>query len=98
MKKNKITLCLCLVLAFACVLAGCFGAKDQILAAESYTCEYGDIFTIPYVYATTGAEATVVIYDAEGYEVPIEYGTCSLDLGEYKMVFTAGELTKEVPL
>lgn len=98
MKKNKIMLCLCLALAFACVLAGCFGSGDKILAEDSYTCEYGEIFTIPYVYATTGAEATVVIYDAEGYEVPIEYGTCSLELGEYKMFFTAGELTKEVPL
>ena len=100
MKKSWkcVIVLLIVVLMLACAIAGCSDFGDRILCAESYTCEYGELFTTPYVTATTGIEAKVEIFDAEGNTVPVEYGTCSLDKGEYKIVFTAGELTKEVPL
>lgn len=100
MENNKKMICLCLVLtlAFACLLAGCFQAKDRILAAESYTCEYGESYAVPFVTNIAGREATVEIFDADGFEVMIEYGVCTLEKGEYTMVFTVGQLKKEVPL
>ena len=100
MTRNKKMICLSLVLTLVltCLLAGCFQAEDKIWAAESYTCEYGETYTVPFVTNTAGQEATVQIFDADGFEIAIEYGACTLEKGEYKMVFTVGQLTKEVPL
>ena len=95
----RTVLVLALVLAVVGTVTGCFGPKDKILLdQESYTCEYGEIFLVPMATCTNGEEVTVQIFDADGYEVPVEYGTATLEKGEYKMVFTAGDVTREVPV
>lgn len=88
-----------LVLAIVGTMAGCFGSGVQIVVdQESYTHEYGEIFMVPMATCSDGSEVIVQIFDADGYEVPVEYGTASLEKGEYKMVFTAGTAKKEVPI
>ena len=87
-----------LVLAIVGTMAGCFGSGVQIVVdQESYTHEYGEIFMVPMATCSDGSEVIVQIFDADGYEVPVEYGTASLEKGEYKMVFTAGTAKKEEP-
>lgn len=103
MQKNntllRVLMAMALVLVIIGTTAGCFGGGDKILVdQESYTCEYGEIFIVPFATCTNGEEVIVQIFDSEGYEVPVEYGTATLDLGEYKMVFTAGAVTKEVTI
>ena len=99
-KKNisRVLVLLALIFAFAVTAAGCFAFGEIELDQESYTHEYGEIFMIPFATCTNGQEVTIQIFDAEGKEVPVEYGTATLEIGEYKMVFTAGNITKEVPL
>lgn len=96
---KKLLIALALVLAIAVTAAGCFGPTDSILLEQdSYTHEYGEIFLVPTAECTNGLEVTVQIFDANGEEIPVEYGMATLELGEYKMVFTAGDVTREVPL
>lgn len=96
---KKLLMVLALVLAIAFTAAGCFGPKDSILLEQdSYTHEYGELFLVPYAECTNGLEVVVQIFDADGEEIPVEYGMATLELGEYKLVFTAGDVKREVPL
>lgn len=94
----RIVVLLVAVLALAMSATGCFGTGKIELDQESYIHEYGEIFMVPFATCTNGMEVSVQIFDADGYEIPVEYGTATLEIGEYKMVFTAGRATKEVPL
>ena len=101
MNKNlqRMILVLALALMFVGVMAGCMQEEEKILLAyDVFEHEYGEIFCVPEAVCVTGEEVTIQIFDAEGNEVPIEYGACTLEKGEYKMVCTAGEYTREVPL
>ena len=71
---------------------------EIFLEEESYTVEYGDIFVVPMAYSSTGEEVSVAAYDADGYEVDINYGTCNFEKGENKLVYTLGAVAKEVPV
>lgn len=98
-KLQKMILALALALVFVGVMAGCVQQEEKILLAfDVFEHEYGEIFTIPEAVCVTGEEVTIQIFDEEGNEIPIEYGACTLDKGEYTMVCTAGEYTREVPL
>ena len=79
-------------------LFGSAGSAEIWVEQDSYTVEYGEIFIVPQATCSTGDEVTVRAYDSEGYEVFIEYGTCTFEKGENKLVFSAGDLTKEVPV
>ena len=79
-------------------LFGSAGSAEIWGEQDSYTVEYGEIFIVPQATCSTGDEVTVRAYDSEGYEVLIEYGTCTFEKGENKLVFSAGDLTKEVPV
>ena len=96
-KLWRIFVSVVLALTVLGIMAGCRKKGAQILLdQESYTVEYGETFIVPYATCTTGEEVIVTAYDADGYEVPVEYGTCYFEKGENKLVFTAGNLTKEV--
>ena len=88
-KMLRIIMVLTLLIALVGTTAGCFSSGKIQLSQSSYTHEYGEIFMIPFATCTNGEEVTVQIFDADGYEIPVEYGAATLDKGEYKMVFTA---------
>ena len=63
-------------------LFGSAGPAEIWVEQDSYTVEYGEIFIGPQATCSTGDEVTVRAYDSEGYEVFIEYGTCTFEKGE----------------
>lgn len=90
---------LALVFVLVSVMTGCFAKEEKILLAyDSFEHEYGEIFYIPEAVCVTGEEVTIQIFDAKSNEVPVEYGACSLEKGEYTMLCTAGPYTRKVPL